>query len=79
MTKIAATLIYGKTLQNSSSPEPVDQFPRKLACSIGDSSPSWFIQMMTLGDLDLIHAKAKFDKIGFSIGKVKTSWIFQKV
>ena len=40
MTKMAATPIYGKTLQKSSSPEPAGRFSRNLACSIGDSSPS---------------------------------------
>ena len=40
MTKLAASPIYGKTLQKSSSPEPVGRFSRNLACSIGDSSPS---------------------------------------
>ena len=33
---MVATPIYGKTLQKSSSPEPVDRFPRNLVCSIGD-------------------------------------------
>ena len=37
-----------KTLQNHSSPEPAGRFPRHLVCSIGDSSPSQFVQMMTL-------------------------------
>ena len=37
-----------KTLQKSSSPEPACQFLRNLVCSIGDSSPSLFFQMMTL-------------------------------
>ena len=40
MTKMAATPIYGKTLQKSSSPEPVGRFSRNLVCSIGDSSSS---------------------------------------
>ena len=38
-----------KTLQKSSSLEPVDRFPQNLVCSIDDSCPSWFVQMMTLG------------------------------
>ena len=49
MTKMAATPIYGKNLKKSSSSEPVDQLSRNLVCSIGDSSPSQFVQMMTLG------------------------------
>ena len=40
MTKMAAMPIYGKIIQKSSSPEPVDRFPLNLVCSIGDSSPS---------------------------------------
>ena len=40
MTKMAATPIYGKNLQKSSSPEPAGRFSRNLVCSIGDSSPS---------------------------------------
>ena len=35
MTKMAAMPIYGKNLQNSSPPKPVDRFPRNLVCSIG--------------------------------------------
>ena len=30
-----------------SSPEPGDRFTRNLVCSIGDSGPSHFVQMMT--------------------------------
>ena len=40
MTKMAAMPIYGKTLQNSSSPEPAGGFQRNLECSIGDFCPS---------------------------------------
>ena len=43
MTKMAATPIYGKTLQKSSSPEPAGRFSRNLVCSIGDSCPLNFI------------------------------------
>ena len=47
MTKMAVTPIYVKPLQKS-SPEPPGRFPRNLACSIGNSCPSYFVQMMTL-------------------------------
>ena len=40
MTKMAATPIYGKPLQKSSSPEPAGRFSRNLVCSIGGSCPS---------------------------------------
>ena len=50
MIKMAVLLIYGKkNLHKSSSLEPVDRFPQNLVCSIGDSYPSLFVQMMTLG------------------------------
>ena len=49
MTKMAATPIYGKIFQKSSPREPAGRFPRNLACSIGDSSLSKVLQMMTLG------------------------------
>ena len=48
MTKIAAMPIYGKNLKKSSSPEPKGQWPWKLVCSIGSSSTTKFVQMMTL-------------------------------
>ena len=37
VTKMAATPIYGKTLQKSSSLEPAGRLPRNLVCSIGDT------------------------------------------
>ena len=43
MTKMAAMPIYGKTLQKSSSPEPVDRFQRNLARSIDGSSTTMYI------------------------------------
>ena len=48
MTKMAAKPVYGRMLQKSSSPEQVDWLPWNLVCSILDSSPSKFVQMMTL-------------------------------
>ena len=45
--KMAATPIDGKKPSKSSSPEPGGRFSRNLVCSIGDSSPSLFVQMMT--------------------------------
>ena len=40
MTKMPPIPYMVKTLQKSSTPEPVDRFPRNLVCSIGDASPS---------------------------------------
>ena len=48
MTKMATTLIYGKNLKTSSSLEPKGQWPWKLVCSIGYSSTTKFVQIMTL-------------------------------
>ena len=49
LTKMATMTIYGKTLQKSSSLEPVGRLPWNLVCSIEDSGPSLFIQIMILG------------------------------
>ena len=48
LTKVAAMSIYGKNLKKSSSPEPKGRWPWNLLCSIGCSSTSKFVQMMTL-------------------------------
>ena len=49
MIKMAAMGIYGKNLKKSSSLEPKGWWPWKLVCSIGYSSSTKFVQMMTLG------------------------------
>ena len=41
--------IYGKNLVKCSSPEPKGRWPWNLVCSIGCSSTTKFVQMMTLG------------------------------
>ena len=38
-----------KTLQKSSSPEPKGQWTCGLVCSMGNSGPSYFVQMMNIG------------------------------
>ena len=48
MTKMAALPIYGKNLKKSSSLEPQGWWPWKLVYSIGYSSTTKFVQMMTL-------------------------------
>ena len=47
MTEMAAMLIYGENLKIS-SPEPKGRWPWNLVCSIGCSSTTKFVQMMTL-------------------------------
>ena len=49
MIKMATMPIYGKNLKKSSSPEPKGQWPWNLVCSLGCSSTTKFVQMMTLG------------------------------
>ena len=48
MTKMGSMFIYGKNLKKS-SPEPKGWWPWNLVCSIGCSSTTKFVQMMTLG------------------------------
>ena len=49
MTKMAAMPIYGKNLKKSSSPEPIDQWPWNLVCSIVYASTTKVLQIMTPG------------------------------
>ena len=49
MTNMASMPIYGKNLKKFSSPEPVDQWPLNLVCSIVYGSTFKVIQIMTLG------------------------------
>ena len=48
-------------------------------CSIGDSSPSLFVQMMTWSDLDLLYSKVKFSNVGFSMGKSENSGFSESI
>ena len=41
--------VYGKNIKKSFSPEPKGQWPWMLVCSIGYSSTTKLVQMMTLG------------------------------
>ena len=43
-----------------------------MVCSIGDSSPSKFVQIMTWRDIDLFYGKVKFGNVVFIWEKVKT-------
>ena len=49
MSKMAAMPIYGKNLQKSSSPEPIDGWPLNLVCSIRYLGTTKIVQMMKLG------------------------------
>ena len=69
MTKMAAVLIYGKNMKNSSSLEPNGRWPWRFICSIGYSSTTKFIQMMTL---TYITARSNLVPYAFVWEKVKT-------
>ena len=49
MTKVAVKPIYGKNLQKSSSPVPIDRLPWNSVCSIRYLNTTKIVQMMTLG------------------------------
>ena len=49
MTNMAAMPIYVKNLKKSSIPEPIDQWPWNLVCSIVYGSTTKVVQIMTLG------------------------------
>ena len=69
MTKMAAKPIYGNNPSNFSSPEPGGLY----------SSPSYFVQMTTLGCPRPFYDKVKFNgNLGFSVGKSENSAFFRK-
>ena len=76
MTNMAAMPIYGKNLKKSSSPEPIDQWPWNLLCSIVYGSTTKVVQIMTLSWPWSIYAKVKFGHIGFCMGKKWKLFIF---
>ena len=79
MTKMAAMPIYGKNLKKSSSSEPKGQWPWNLVCSIGCSSTTKFIQMMTLGWPWHILQQGQIWALMLLYGKKVKQWIFQKL
>ena len=77
MTKMAAIPIYGKNLKKSSSPEQKSRWPWNLVCSIGCSSTTKFVQMMTLGWPWPILRQGQIWSLLY--GKRVNQWIFQKL
>ena len=78
MTKMAAMPIYGKYLKKS-SPEPKCRWPWNLVCSIGCSSTTKFIQMMTLDWPWTILRHGQIWSLMLLYGKKVKQWIFQKL
>ena len=74
--KIVATLIYGKTCKNIPLQHRWSRFPRNLACSIGDSGPLKFAQMVTRLTLTYFAAVNLHYISVFSRDKSKSSDFF---
>ena len=80
MTKMAVTPIYGKNLKKKpSSPEPKGRWPWKLVCSIGCSSTTKFVKMMTLSWPWHILRQGLIWSLMLLYGKKVKQWIFQKL
>ena len=79
MTKMAAMPIYGKTFKKSSSPEPKGRWPWHLVCSIGYSSTTNFVQVMTLGWPWPILRQGQIWSLMLLYGRKVKQWIFQKL
>ena len=69
VTNMAAMLIYGKNLKNSSTPEPIDWWPWNLVCSIVYARPTKMFNLWLWVGLVPFYAKVKFGHIGFCMGK----------
>ena len=80
MTKMAAIPIYGKNMKTSSSLEPKDQWPWKFLCSIGYSSTTKFVELMTLGwHWHILWQGQIWLLMLILLGKKLKQWIFQKL
>ena len=64
------------TLLKPSSPEPVGRFPGNFVCSIRDSSPSRFVQLMTLEWPWPILLQGQIYLLRFFYGKNENSGFF---
>ena len=79
MTKMAAMLIYGKNLNKSSTPEPKGRWPWNMVCSMGCSSTTKFVQMMTLGFPWPILRQGQIWSLMLLYAKMVKHWIFPKL
>ena len=78
MTKMATMPIYGRNIKKSSS-ESKSRWPWNFVCSIGCSSTTKFIQMMTLGWPWPILRQGQIWSLMLLYGKKVKQSIFQKV
>ena len=73
---MAAMPIYGKH-KKSPSPEPKGRWPRKLVCSIGSSSTTKIVQMMTLCWHWPTLQQGQIWSLMHLYGKKVKQWVFQ--
>ena len=71
--------IYGKNLKKSSSLEPHGRWPGNLVCSIGCTSTTMFVQIITIGWPWHILWQGQIWSLMLSYGKKVKQWIFQKL
>ena len=71
--------IYGKNLKKSFSPEPHGRWPGNLVCSIGCSSTTMFVQIITIGWPWHILWQGQIWSLMLLYGKKVKQWIFQKL
>ena len=71
--------IYGKNLKKSSSLEPHGRWPGNLVCSIGCSSTTMFVQIITICWPWHILWQGQIWSLMLSYGKKVKQWIFQKL
>ena len=69
MTNMAAMPIYGKNLNKSSSPEPIDRWPWNLYVALSMQVLPRLFKLLPWVDLDPFYAKVKFGDVGFCTGK----------
>ena len=78
MTKMATMPISGKKLKKSPALEPKGRWPWKLVCSIGYSSTTKFVRIMTLGwPWPILRQGQIWTPVLFVWEKVK-QWIFSE-
>ena len=70
--------IHGKNLKKSSSPEPHGRWPWNLVCSIGCSSTTMFVQIITIGWPWYILWQGQIWSLMLLYGKKVKQWIFSE-
>ena len=79
MTNMATMPIYRKNLKKSFSPDPIDQWPWNLVCSIVYGSSTKVVQIMTLGWPWLILRQGQIWSQAFVLEKVKIIYFLETI